>query len=198
MIERGVPTEIVIETNHIQTTSFIFSLDARKIAAKIAMTAMAYEYGIPFVLSPQFDMLRQARLAKVPKDLRVRVFANEGLMSAHSRTAHQHSVLCYLSAGMGKGWVVVTLFGGISYLVGVTGNYSERDSRQFSIFYDADTKKRVNPIVLADEMTLIGHVLSPASKFEDRDAVDKQWFPIISEFAAKKGTVVERIGGQRG
>src|SRR5260370_26287411 len=76
MIERGVPTEIVIETNHIQTTSFIFSLDARKIAAKIAMTAMAYEYGIPFVLSPQFDMLRQASLAKVPNDRRVRGSAN--------------------------------------------------------------------------------------------------------------------------
>ncbi|MGH9830461.1 MAG: hypothetical protein ACREDR_45220, partial [Blastocatellia bacterium] len=85
---------------------------------------------------------------------------------------HQHSVMCYLSAGMRKGWAVVTLFGGITYRVDVTTDYTERESKQFSIFYDAESKKRVNPIVLADEMTLIGHVLSPASKFENRDAVD--------------------------
>jgi hypothetical protein len=44
-------------------------------------------------------------------------------------------------------------------------------------------------------MTLVGHVrvLSPASKFEDHDAVDAQWYPIISEFCAAKGIVVERI-----
>lgn len=104
--------------------------------------------------------------------------------------------MCYLSAGFHKGWALVTLFGGISYLVEVTTDYTNRESKQFSIFYDASAKKRVNPILLANEMTLIGHVLSPATKFEDRDAVDEQWFPIISEFCAQKGIVVQRIGGK--
>ena len=115
-------------------------------------------------------------------------------MGAHIRTAHQHSVMCYLSAGMRKGWALVTLFGGLCYVTEVTTEYAERESKQFSIFYDAASNKRMNPIVLADEMTLIGHVLSPATKFENRDAVDDQWFPIISAFCSEKGLDVRRLG----
>jgi hypothetical protein len=194
LIERSVPEQIVIDTGYNQTTQFAFSLEARKVAAKIALSAIALEYGVPFALSPQFDMVRQARTATGNRDLRVWIFANEGLMSANLRTAHQHSVVCYLSPEWRKGWVVVTLFGGVTYRVDVTTDYTERE-KQFSIFYDAVTRKRMNPIVLADEKTLVGHVLSPASKFEDRDAVDAQWYPIISTFCADKGITVQRIGG---
>jgi HNH endonuclease len=196
VIEREVPTEIVIEANYTLTIPFAFCVEARKVVSKIALTAIAYEYGIPFALSPQFNALRQARVATGDRDLRVWVFANEGLMGAHIRTAHQHSVMCYMSAGMHKGWAVVTLFGGVTYCVYLTTDYTERQSKQFSIFYDADSKRRMQPILLADEMTLIGHVLSPASKFEDRDAVDAQWYPIISAFCAEKGITIERIGGK--
>jgi hypothetical protein len=193
VIEREVPKEIVIEADYTLTMPFAFSVEARKVAAKIALAAIAYEYGIAFALSPQFDSLRQARVATGDRDLRVWIFANEGLMSAHLRKAHTHSVMCYLSAGWRRGWAVVTLFGGLTYRIDVSTEYTEPGSKQFSIFYDAATKERVNPILLANEMTLIGHVLSPASKFEDRDAVDAQWYPIISEFCAEKGVIVERI-----
>jgi hypothetical protein len=49
--------------------------------------------------------------------------------------------------------------------------------------------------VLADEMTLIGHVLSPATKFEDPTAVHEQWSPILNEFCAQKDVTVEPIYG---
>jgi hypothetical protein len=192
--DRGVPHEIVIEADYTVPLPFIESFEARKVAAKIAMTALAFEYGVPFALSPQFDAFRKVCVAKAAQDLRVWFFANEGFMSAHIRTAHQHSVMCYLSAGRRKGWALVTLFGGLSYLMEVAAEYTERESKQFSIFYDAASKKRVNPIVLADEMTLIGHVLSPATKFENRNAVDEQWFPIISAFCSQKGIEAQRIG----
>jgi hypothetical protein len=119
VIERGVPKEIVIDATYTITLPFAFSLSARKVVAKIALAAIAHELGCPFALMPQFDSLRRARSASGPQDLRVWIFANEGLMSAHRRAAHQHNVLCYLSAGMGKGWALVTLFGGISYLEAV-------------------------------------------------------------------------------
>jgi len=45
-------------------------------------------------------------------------------------------------------------------------------------------------------MTLIGHVLSPATKFEDRDAVDQQWYPVVSAFCAEKGIIVNRTVGR--
>jgi hypothetical protein len=196
VVARDVPAQIVIEVDYTLTMAFTFSAEARKVAAKIALAAIAFEYGIPFALSPCFDVIRKAYKATGERDLRVWIFANEGLMSAHLRTAHQHSVMCYLSAGMKKGWAVVTLFGSLTYLVELTASYAAPDSKMFSVFYDAASKARVSPIVLADEMTLIGHVLSPATKFEDRDAVDQQWYPVVSAFCAEKGIIVNRIGGQ--
>jgi hypothetical protein len=94
---------------------------------------------------------------------------------------------------MHKGWALVTLFGGISYLVAITSNYTSRESKLFSLFYDAVEKKVFNPVLLANEMTLIGHVLSPATKFEDPNALHEQWSPILEEFCARKGVVVEPI-----
>ena len=193
LIERDVPKEIVIEADYMQGIIFAFTLETRKIAAKIALAAIALEQGIPFALSSCFDKLRTIRDETDIHKLPIRIFANENIMSAWLHTPYQHSVLCYLSVGMKKGWALVTLFGGLSYLVEVVDNYAEANSRQFNIFYDARTKTRENRVILADEMTLIGHVLSPATKFEDRDSVDAQWYPVVAAFCADKGTVVERI-----
>lgn len=101
--------------------------------------------------------------------------------------------MCYLSAGKKKGWALVTLFGGLSYIVEVTDKFEERLSRLFSIFYDAALKKPFTPIVLADEMTVIGDVLSENSIFEDRDALNEQWFPILAAYCADVGVELERI-----
>jgi hypothetical protein len=190
LIQRKVPEQVVIDANYTVNTSFAQSLEARKIAATIALTAIAYQYGHSFALSKQFDELRETRTARA---VRVWIFVNEGLMSDHPRTAHEHSVICYLSAGIQKGWALVTLFGGLTYRVDLTADYTERESRKFSIFYDANLKKRVNPIVLYEEIALIGHVLSSASKFEDGDALHAQWYPIVSSFCAQKGLTVETV-----
>ena len=102
VVARDVPAQIVIEADYTLTMAFTFSAEARKVAAQIALAAIAFEYGIPFALSPCFDVIRKAYKTTGDRDLRVWIFANEGLMSAHLRTAHQHSVMCYLSAGMKK------------------------------------------------------------------------------------------------
>jgi hypothetical protein len=193
VIERGVPTKIVIDAVYTIHVHFIASLHARRLAAKIALAAIALQYGVDFALTTQFDELRDAYKTKAEKDLPVRFFANAGLMASYIHSPYQHSVMCYLSAGRRKGWALVTLFGGISYVVFITDRYEERESRQFSIFYDAATKQRFSPLVLADEMTLIGHVLSPSTKFEDPTAVHEQWSPILTEVCAQKGVIVEPI-----
>jgi hypothetical protein len=191
--ELPVPEEVVLDASYTQTLPFVFTLEARKVAAKIALAAIAHKYGVSYALSPQFDVLRSVRTATTEKEMPLRVFCNKNFMSAHTRNAHQHSVICYLSAGKKKGWALVTLFGGLSYVVEVTPNYDERSSRLFSIFYDAALKKPLNPVVLADEMTIIGDVLSKNSIFEDRDAVDEQWFPILAAYCADVGIELERI-----
>lgn len=123
----------------------------------------------------------------------LRIFCNKNFMAAHTRNAQQHSVMCYLSAGKKKGWVLVTLFGGLSYVVEVTDSYQEPSSRLFSIFYDAALKKPFNPVILTDEMRIIGDVLSKNSAFEDKDALDEQWFPILTAYCADIGIELERI-----
>jgi hypothetical protein len=190
--EMKVPERIVIDADYTQTSRFAFSLAVRKVAAKIALAAIAFEYGIPFALSPVFDDIRKARTATGDKDLRVWIFTNQGLMGAYGRSLHHHSVMCYLSAEWRKGWAVVTLFGGLTYRVDLANEYGGPD-KQFGIYYDAVTRKRISPVVLADEKTLIGHVLSPATTFENRDTVDAQWFPLIDAFCASKGIEVSRI-----
>jgi len=196
--ELQFPRQVVVEGTYSVTLPFAFSLEARKVVAKIALAAIAHECGLSFALSSQFDALRRAKNAATAEDLTLRIFSNQLFMTVHSRTAHQHSVMFYLSAGMQRGWALVTLFGGLSYIVEVTASYQERNSRQFSIFYDAATKKRINPVVLADEMTVIGHVLSPATKFEDQQAVDAQWFPIIAQYCAEREIEIGRIGERPG
>jgi hypothetical protein len=193
LIHREAPKEIVIEANYKQGIMFAFWLETRKVAAKIALAAIAYECGVNFACSPQFDAVRKIIDETDIKALPVRMFANQNITDAWQRTPYLHSVMCYLSAGMKKGWAIVTLFGSLSYLVEVTPQCTDRYSTQFSIFFDAESKTRVQRIVLADEMTLIGHVLSPATTFEDRHAVDAQWFPVIRGFASGEGTIVERI-----
>jgi hypothetical protein len=137
-------------------------------------------------------VIRKARTATGDKDLRVWIFSNEGLIAACGRTAHHHSVMCYLSAYWRKAWAIVTLFGGLTYRVDLATDYTGLE-KQFGIFYDAVSRKRINPVVLADEKTIIGHMLSPATTFENRDTIDAQWFPFISAFCAEKRIEVNRI-----
>jgi hypothetical protein len=98
---------------------------------------------------------------------------------------------------MKKGWALVTLFGGLSYIVEVAPKCEEPRNKQFSIFYDAKSRRPEKRIVLADERTLIGHVLSPATSFEDRNTVDGQWFPIVEGFCSNNGTTIARIKDQQ-
>jgi hypothetical protein len=191
--ELPVPEDVVFDASYTQTLPFALGLEIRKVAAKVALAAIAHEYGISFALSAQFDKLRESRTVTDMKLLPVRVFCNKEFMAAHVRAAYQHSVMCYLSAGMKKGWALVTLFGGLSYIVEVSANFTEPTSRHFSIFYDASLKKPLQPVVLADEMSLIGKVLSKETIFEDRNAVDEQWFPLIEAYCAEAGITVEKI-----
>jgi hypothetical protein len=191
--ELQVPEDVVYDATFTLTLRFCMSLEVRKVVAKIALASIAYKYGIAYALSPQFDRLREVRTATSPIGLPLSIFCNKSFIAAQTRTVHQHSVICYLSAGLKKGWILVTLFGGITYAVEVTDRYEEYSSRQFSIFYDAAIKKPFNPVLLANEMSLVRTALSRETVFENREAIDAQWSPIIETYCSEAGIVLERI-----
>lgn len=87
---------------------------------------------------------------------------------------------------MGKGWAVVTLFGGLSYVVELTREFREIESRSFSIYYDVETGA-FQPVVLASEYHLVGRVLSVGSVFEDLVATAEYWRTLIEPVCAARG-----------
>jgi hypothetical protein len=92
-----------------------------------------------------------------------------------------------------KGWAVVTLFGGLSYVVELTMEFTEAESRSFSLFFDVASQKTSNPVVLFTEHEVIGRVLSPDTVFERPNAVDAQWYPIVEQFCKENGIELSRI-----
>lgn len=192
--ELGVPKELTLQLSAEQTITFAFSYEARRLAAKIALVSLAFQYGTDYACFPQFDALRNIVVGQPqnPAGLGLRIFANKDFASDHKRTPRQHTVRAYLSAGMHKGWASVTLLGGLSYIVELTRTSDERDSRHFSLFYDLESRAQFNPVVIFSEQELLGRVLSPATNFEEPEAVDAQWWPVVAEYCKAKGIEITR------
>jgi hypothetical protein len=192
--EPNVPKEVTLVSSATQTITFAFSYEARQLAAKIALVSLAFQYGTEYTCLAQFDGLRDVilRQPRDPATLGLRIFANKDFTSDYKRTPRQHTVRAYLSAGMHKGWASITLFGGLTYIVELTRGFNERDSRHFRLFYDLESRAQFNPVVLFSEQELIGRVLSPATIFEEAEAIDAQWWPVVEEYCKSKGIAVSR------
>jgi hypothetical protein len=192
--ELGVPKELTLQSSAQQTIIFAFSYEARQLAAKIALVSLAFQYGTDYACLPQFDTLRNVLVGQPqdPAALGLRIFANKDFASDHKRTPRQHTVRAYLSAGMHKGWASLTLFGGLSYIAQLTRAFDERDSRHYSLFYDVESRTQFNPVVLFSEQELLGRVLSTATNFDEPEAVDGQWWPVVEEYCKAKGIEITR------
>jgi hypothetical protein len=190
--ELGVPKEMTLLSSGQQVIDFAFFADIRRMVAKIALVSVAYHYGTEYACLPQFDALRQSIFVANGNDLPLRIFANKDLASDHIRTPHQHTVRAHLSAGMHKGWAGVTVFGGLSYVVELTREFNEDESRSFSLFYDAELQKAFNPVMLFSEQEIIGRVLSPDTIFEQVNAIDSQWYSIVERYCKEKGIEISR------
>jgi hypothetical protein len=47
-------------------------------------------------------------------------------------------------------------------------------------------------VVLADEQSLVEKVLSKATKFENREAIDDQWYPVMAAYCEQAGIPISR------
>jgi hypothetical protein len=192
--ELSVPKEVTLVSTATQTITFAFSYEARQLVAKVALVSLAFQYGTEYACLAQFDNVRDA-IFKQPRDpttLRLRIFSNQDFVSDYKRTPRQHAVRAYLSAGMHRGWASITLFGGLTYIVELTRCFNERDSVHFSLFYDLESRARFSPIVLFSEQELIGRVLSHATIFEEPEAIDAQWWPLVEEYCKSREITISR------
>jgi hypothetical protein len=187
----GAPKDVTLLANTQQTIGFAFSTEMRRLAAKVALASFAFLYGTEYASQPNFDDLRQSILTG--RNLTAQIFANEDFANLYLRWPRHHDVQGYLSAGMKRGWATVTFFGGLSYVVEVTGMFAERDSRNFHIFYDTETRVIFEPLVLHDEQEVIGRVLSPRTAFDDIAATDAQWYAVMERYCQAQGLVLSRI-----
>jgi hypothetical protein len=132
-------------------------------------------------------------MMKQPNELFVNIFANRDFKDACLRSPGHHSVIAHLSGTRRKAWAAVTLFGGLSYIIELSGDFNERQSRSFALFYDAEAQRLFNPVLLYDEQELIGRVLSESTVFNDQNALDEQWFSIVQDYCHSKGYELERV-----
>lgn len=184
--------DVVIQPTTDVHLNFVRSIEARRVAAKVALVAVAWEFGIDYALNPMFDALRTFVLtgnAHPP----VALFFNEFFAAAERRTAYQLSVVSYLSAGLHKGWAIVTLFGGLFYIVQTTDAFEERESRSFSLHYDVEVGCVQNPVILHSEFDLVGDVLSPRTRGEDLTATADYWRTLIEPICMVRGDTMSQL-----
>ncbi len=185
--ERPAEEDITIDSSFLFTMAFCETPETRRVVAKIALAAVAHEIGVGYAQSAQFDGLRHFCIDTSLPSSPVSYFSNKALVGALGCSVYQHSVIAYFSARQMKAWAVVTLFGGLTFAVQLTENYQESSNRQFSIFYDAVSRKRFTPTLLANEMALVRLALSDESSFEDKKLLDEQWAPLIQAYCAERG-----------
>jgi hypothetical protein len=186
------PTDVVIAPVSDVPLQFVLSANARRLAAKIALVAVASEFGAEFVSSVVFDALR-GYISNENGPCPVRLFFNEQFAASQLRSAHQLGVVAHLSAGMGRGWAAIVLFGGLFYIVQLTEAFGERESRSFSIHYDVQAGREYCPVVLHSEMDLLGTVLSHQTRFENLAATAEYWRTLIEPICVARGDTMSQL-----
>jgi HNH endonuclease len=184
--------DVVIQHATEVALDFVHSLETRRIAAKIALVAMAWKYGTELALNPMFDRLREF-VSGGNGQPPVRLFFSEFFAASQIRTANQLSVVSHLSAGLHKGWAGVTLFGGLFYIVQTTNAFEERESRSFSIYYDVEAGCERSPVVLHSEFDLVGAVLSHRTRFEDIESTAEYWRTLIEPIFTAGGHTMSQL-----
>lgn len=168
---------------------FMNSAEAKRTAAKVALTCAAAKLGQNFACSGAFDVLRRYILTGEGEC--ARLFFNQNFAAHTQAGPFQHSVILSCNAKTHTVYAIVMFFGTMTYLVCLSSTYEGVDfGSQYA--FNARERKEVPIFVghLENERLAVEDVLGVSTRFGDVMAVANHGAAVIESAAAPRRIAV--------
>jgi hypothetical protein len=170
---------------------FINSLEAKRTAAKVALTCLAAKLGQTFACSHAFDGVR--RYIREGAGNSARLFFNKDFAVNTQAGPFQHLVILSCDGQKHTVYAIVMFFGTMTYLVELSSIYQSID---FGAHYAFDARNRKDvPVLVAhleNERLAVEDVLGSNTRFDDVAAVAEYGAKVIQS-AASPRRIVARV-----
>jgi hypothetical protein len=177
--------EIEFTPESFMPLDFLNSLEAKRTAAKAALTCIAAKLGQTFACSAAFDGVR--RYIREGIGDCVRLFFNENFATNTQAGPFQHLVILWCDGQKHTAHAIVMFFGTMTYLVELSSTYQSVDFGAHFAF-DARERKEV-PVFVAhmeNERLAIEYALAGDTRFDNVVAVAEYGAKIIQLAAAPR------------
>lgn len=185
--------EIEFTPESFMPLDFINSLEAKRTAAKVALTCLAAKLGQTFACSPAFDGVR--KYIREGEGNSARLFFNQNFAVHTQAGPFQHLVLLSCDGQKHSVYAIVMFFGAMTYLVELSSMYQGAD---FFAQYAFDGRKRKEVPVfvghLENERLAVEDVLGGTTLFDDVVAVAEYGAKVIQR-AASPRRIFARVPG---
>lgn len=164
---------------------FMNSLEAKRTAAKVALTCVAAKLGQTFACSGVFDNVR--RFIRRGEGTSARLFFNRNFATHTEAGPFQHFVILSFDAQKHTAYAIVMFFGTMTYLVQLSAAY---DGIDFGAQYALDGRKREEiPVFVGhieNERLAVEDVLSGETRFDEVTPVAEYGATVIQSAAAPR------------
>ena len=185
VIEEPLGRDIELEPESFMPLDFVNSLEAKRTAAKVALTCVAAKLGQKFACSRAFDGVRD--YIRKGEGTCARLFFNQNFAAQTQAGPFQHLVILSCDARKHTVYAIVMFFGTMTYLVQLSATYEGVD---FGEQYAFDARKREQVPVFAghleNERLAVEDVLGGNTQFDDVIAVAENGAKIIQSAAAPR------------
>ncbi|HEX6822567.1 MAG TPA: hypothetical protein VF123_10955 [Candidatus Sulfotelmatobacter sp.] len=185
LYEAPRPRDIEFVPESFMPLDFLNSAEAKRTAAKVALTCAAAKLGQNFACSGAFDGLRKYILTG--EGGYVRLFFNQDFAAHTQAGPFQHSIILSCDAKKHTVYAIVMFFGSMTYLVRLSSRYEGVDfGSQYA--FDARERKEVPVFVghLENERLAVENVLGGTTQFENIRAVAEHGAAVIRSAAAPR------------
>jgi hypothetical protein len=170
---------------------FVNSLEAKRTAAKVALTCVAEKLGQTFACLPAFDSVRDF-VRKGEGDC-ARLFFNQNFAEATQASPFQHLVILSCDARKHTVYAIVMFFGTMTYLVQLSSNHQGID---FGAHYAFDARKREEVAVfvahMENERLAVEDILGGRTQFGDVVAIAEHGARVIQSAASPRRILATR------
>jgi len=164
---------------------FMNSVEAKRTAAKVALTCVAAKLGQKFACSGVFDNVRE--FIRKGEGSSTRLFFNKNFATHTEAGPFQHFVILSFDAQKHTAYAIVMFFGTMTYLVQLSAVY---DGIDFGALYALDARKREEiPVFVGhieNERLAVEDVLSGDTRFDEVTPVAEYGAAVIQSAAAPR------------